>query len=332
MNLKSTVKKLFTMPLSVLDKYTSPLPWLGKGEAEKEPLLVIGGIARSGNHLLRGLLDGHPKLAVPPDEDYFIRTLTRHRMNQFKGWVTAKEEAPLFYRKMQKNDFFTRLNSGGGVNSDNDEPLLDLEKYSGYVRENHQRFSFENPFRAHFGALRKSLLINSNEPELLKVYFCVLNPLFNDINNIGSSLARYYDVKAVFLFRNPLAVYCSAKSRLYFDGGNIKVFCRAMNKYYRDVVSFERKNRGEVFYLSFESLINETVPLMQRLASFINIPYHDILSRVTQNGKDIKSNSSFEGKEGIDHQALYRYREKLTQEEITYIKDNCPQPSEINYS
>ena len=41
--------------------------------AETPPLLMLGAPPRGGNHLLRGLLDHHPQLLLPPDEDYFVR-------------------------------------------------------------------------------------------------------------------------------------------------------------------------------------------------------------------------------------------------------------------
>ena len=316
----------------LVNHFITPFPWAGIKSTNREPLLVIGGIARAGNHLVRGLLDGHPNLVIPPDEDYFVRTLARSRIHQLQGWLCGADKSPMFYTKMQKDGFFERLNTGQGENSGDTGPLLDLEKYYDYVKTHHTPFSFKGLYRTHFEALAESLLRNNQNPHALKVYFCVLNPLCNDVLNIGRVLAHYYDLKVIFIFRNPLATYCSAKSRHYFENGNITVFCRAVNKYYRDVALFEKENLGKVFYLSFESLVNNTESLMHEIASFIGIPYDDILTRVTQNGKEIESNSSFTQMKGIDKQVLYRYKEKLAEEEITYIKSHCADITPMNFS
>jgi hypothetical protein len=61
--------------------------------ASKPPLLILGAPPRGGNHLLRGLLDHHPQLLLPPDEDYFVRHLSRHPLLRLRGMLTSRSGA-----------------------------------------------------------------------------------------------------------------------------------------------------------------------------------------------------------------------------------------------
>jgi len=290
---------------------------------KKETIVLIGGLPRAGNHLLRGLLDGHQSLLMPPDEDYFVRTLARNTFYRLQGWFSSKKQAPSFYRIMQNNGFFERLNAGQGGDSHNTEPVLNLENYYAYVGQHHKRFSSKSLYHTHCEALTRALLIDNLDSSALKVIFCVLYPLSNDVLNMSSLLSKYYSLKALFIFRNPLAIYCSAKKRNYYEKGKIDVFCRAFNKYYEDIALLKKKHTGNILNLSFESLVTNTELVMRRVASFLSIPYTDSMMRVTQNGKESISNSSFDERKGIDTHVVDRYKEKLTTEEITCITTMC---------
>ena len=71
--------------------------------SKKPPLLILGAPPRGGNHLLRGLLDHHPQLLLPPDEDYFIRHLSRHPLLRLRGMLASSRGAPHIYRRLQKD-------------------------------------------------------------------------------------------------------------------------------------------------------------------------------------------------------------------------------------
>ena len=85
---------------------------------EKPPMLILGAPPRGGNHLLRGLLDSHPALLLPPDEDYFIRHLSRYPWLRLLGMLVSGEGAPRFYRKLQKGGHLERVAEGVGEELD----------------------------------------------------------------------------------------------------------------------------------------------------------------------------------------------------------------------
>ena len=80
--------------------------------SSKPPLLILGAPPRGGNHLLRGLLDHHPQLLLPPDEDYFVRHLSRHPLLRLRGMLSSHAGAPGFFRQLQKDGHLERINAG----------------------------------------------------------------------------------------------------------------------------------------------------------------------------------------------------------------------------
>ena len=71
---------------------------------------MLAAPPRGGNHLLRGLLDNHPQLLLPPDEDYFVRHLSRHPLLRLRGMFASRSGAPGFYRRLQKDGHLERIN------------------------------------------------------------------------------------------------------------------------------------------------------------------------------------------------------------------------------
>ena len=108
--------------------------------AAKAPLLILGAPPRGGNHLLRGLLDHHPELLLPPDEDYFIRHLSRQPLLRWAGMLASAAGAPGFYRRLQKDGHLERINAGHGTEVFGTEGSLDLDAYYQYIRDHHRRW------------------------------------------------------------------------------------------------------------------------------------------------------------------------------------------------
>ncbi|MCA9401058.1 MAG: sulfotransferase [Candidatus Omnitrophica bacterium] len=287
----------------------------------REKLIIIGGLQRSGNHLLRGLLDGHPQLIVPPEEDYFVRTLARSHVEQIKGCLLKSSDAPGFYKKMQKDGHFERVNEGKNENSANRKPLFDLDQYYQYVQRHYKKYSLQRLIQTHFEALSHTIIDQQVHPLKTKVMFCSFNPLHYDVLNVGRMLSQYYDLKAVFIFRHPLGTYCSGRKRQEFD--NIDLYCRQVNDHYEDVLKFSEENLGEVFCISFEKLIKNIEPNMRDVAHFLDIKFDHILNEYTQNREPTISNSSYERKKGVDPSVIDRYKDMLTEEEISLIELRC---------
>ena len=294
---------------------TRPLPRSG----DKPPLLILGAPPRGGNHLLRGLLDNHPQLLLPPDEDYFIRHLSRHPLLRLRGMLIPRPDAPGFFRKLQKEGHLERVNAGHGTEVFGTEGSLDLDAYYGYVSEHHQRLRSDDMVRNHVEALAAALGHKKGDGRL-RVFFCALQPSNRDLTRVGAMLARSYDVKGIFLIRDPRAHLASKLVRN--QSLNLDRFCRRQNRYWREIDNFIAK-RGPALRVRFEDLVTDTETSMRRICEFLGIDYSPVLLEYTQGGEASQSNSSFAASSGIDYSVLTRYRESLPSATISFVERHC---------
>jgi len=295
----------------------APAP--ARRETRKPPLLILGAPPRGGNHLLRGLLDNHPELLLPPDEDYFIRHLSRHPLLHLRGMLVSPGDAPAFYRKLQKDGHLERVNAGHGTEVFGSEDSLDLEAYYDYVRAHHTRLSPDSLVRNHVEALAVALG-HTREDSRMRVCFCALQPSNKDLSRVGAMLSRSYDVRGVFLVRDPRAHLASKLVRNpTLDLGR---FCRRQNRYWGEIDDFVARH-GPALRLRFEDLVTDTEGAMREVCEFAGIEFLPDVLEYTQGGEASQSNSSFAASPGIDHGVLTRYRESLPDETIRYLERHC---------
>jgi len=284
-------------------------------------MLIVGALPRGGNHLLRGLLDAHPALVLPPDEDYFVRHLLRHPVERLRGRLCSSRRAPAFYKRLQKDGHLERVNAGGAKNSFGTKDVLDLDRYYEYVRAHHRRFSIPSMIRTHFAAMQLALGAGQDEPsERIRVFFCALQSDKHDITNLGKALSPMYDLRGVFVFRDPRSHFGSKLGRK--PRAVLRRFCHRQNEYWREVETFEQLY-GPTLRVRFESLILETRETMARICDFAGIEFRPTNAEFTQNGRPTFSNSSFANVQGIDPAVLSRYREKVPAKTIAYIEKHC---------
>lgn len=285
----------------------------------KPPLLILGAPPRGGNHLLRGLLDHHPQLLLPPDEDYFVRHLSRHPLLRWRGMLASRERAPGFFRELQKDGHLERVNAGHGTEVFGTEDSLDLEAYYHYISEHHQRGSLDSLVRNHVEALAVALGHQEGDGRL-RVMFCALQPSNEDLTRVSSLLARSYDVRGIFLVRDPRAHLSSKLVRnptLSLDR-----FCRRQNSYWREIDWFG-EHCGPVLRLRFEELVTDTETCMRGVCEFAGIDFSPEVLEYTQGGEASRSNSSFAATTGIDQGVLTRYRDTLPAETVAYLEQHC---------
>ena len=285
----------------------------------KPPLLILGAPPRGGNHLLRGLLDHHPQLLLPPDEDYFIRHLSRHPLLRWRGMLTSSTGIPDFLRQLQKDGHLERINAGQGKEVFGTEGSLNLEAYYDYVSKHHRRGSVNRLVRNHVEALAVALG-HVGGGRRLRVYFCALQPSNNDLTRVSKMLARCYDVRGIFLARDPRALLASLLVRNpTLDLGR---FCQRQNSYWQEVDWFT-ENCGPALRLRFEDLVTDTESCMREACDFAGIAFSPAVLEYTQSGEASRSNSSFAVSTGIDRSVLTRYRESLPTETITFLEQHC---------
>ena len=285
----------------------------------KPPLLILGAPPRGGNHLLRGLLDDHPQLLLPPDEDYFVRHLARSPLARLRGTLLSRERAPAFCRRLQKNGHLERVNAGNGTEVFGTEHSLDLDAYYGYIREHHVRGSVDSLVHNHVEALAAALGHCGGDGRL-RVFFCALQPSNRDLTRVGRLLARSYGVRGIFLVRDPRAHLTSKLVRN--PGLNLRRFCERQNRYWCEIDGFAR-DCGPVLRLRFEELVTDTERCMREVCAFAGIEFDPGVLEYTQGGRIGRSNSSFSSSTGIDDRVVTRYRDALPAATTDYLRKHC---------
>ena len=287
--------------------------------ASKPPLLILGAPPRGGNHLLRGLLDHHPQLLLPPDEDYFVRHLSRHPLLRWRGMLSSRSKAPGFFRQLQKDGHLERINAGHGTEVFGTEDSLDLEAYYRYISEHHERANLDNLVRNHVEALAVALGHVEGDGRL-RVIFCALQPSNSDLSRVGRLLARSYEVRGIFLVRDPRAHLSSKLVRN--PTLNLSRFCQRQNRYWEEIDEFA-VNFGPALRLRFEELVTNTETCMRQVCEFAGIDFTPAVLEYTQGGEASRSNSSFGASAGIDRGVLTRYRDTLPAETVAYLEKHC---------
>jgi hypothetical protein len=287
--------------------------------AAKAPLLILGAPPRGGNHLLRGLLDYHPELLLPPDEDYFIRHLSRHPLLRWRGMLASAAGAPGFYRRLQKDGHLERINAGHGTEVFGTEDSLDLDAYYGYIRAHHRRWDLGALVSNHVEALARALGHTEGDGRL-RVFFCALQPSNRDLTRVSALLARNYDVRGIFLVRDPRAHLASKLVRN--PTLSLRRFCRRQNRYWYEIEEFS-VNCGPALRLRFEDLVTDAPARMREVCEFSGIDFLPSVLEYTQGGESSRSNSSFAASPGIDESALTRYRDTLPEKSVEFLEANC---------
>lgn len=264
----------------------------------KPPLVVIGGIAQSGIDLLRGLLDGARTLAVPPVDDFFVRTLTRNKTNLWNAWSCSRRNVVDFYRRMQYDGHFERSNAVHTEHFPRGPNLLDLGAYYAAVCGEFRRFSLYHTCEAHFLGLRAALYSARGCSEPIRVSSSVLVPEQGDFFNACWLLTKYYDVQAVIIYRHPATTYLSGHRRAYFGG--VEPFLRSIDQFSQQVSEATRRYRIRLLTTSFEKLLTETEHSMRRVSEFLQIPFDPFLLAYTQNGVAKENDSTLETGWSID--------------------------------
>ncbi len=285
----------------------------------KPQLLILGAPPRGGNHLLRGLLDHHPQLLLPPDEDYFVRHLSRHPLLRWRGMLSSPGGAPQFFRQLQKDGHLERINAGHGTEVFGTEDSLDLDAYYRYISEHHERGSVDSLVRNHVEALAVALGHVEGDGRL-RVIFCALQPNNSDLSRVGRLLARSYDVRGIFLVRDPRAHLSSKLVRN--PTLNLRRFCQRQNRYWEEIDEFAA-DFGPALRLRFEELVTDTKASMSRVCEFAGIDFLPGVLEYTQGGEAGRSNSSFGASTGIDRAVLTRYRDTLAAEKVAFLEQHC---------
>ncbi len=268
---------------------------------------------------MRGLLDHHPGLLMPPDEDYFIRQLSRHPLLRWRGMLTPRAWAPAFYRHLQKGGHLERINANYGTEVFGTKDSLDLAAYYDYISKHHRCGDIDNLVVNHVEGMARALGHTEGDGRM-RVFFCALQPGNKDLTRVSTLLARSYAVRGVFLLRDPRAHLHSKLARN--PHLSVRRFCQRQNRYVREINRFAR-DCGPALRLRFEDLVLDTETCMRQVCTFAGIDFSSIVLEYTQGGTTSFGNSSFTITSGIDQSVVTRYRGSLPAATIAYLERHC---------
>jgi hypothetical protein len=288
----------------------------------KPPVLYLGGMTRTGNHLILGLLDGHSRLAVPPDEDYTFLTLFSRRglPERLRQW---------WYRNGVRR---VPPESLWRVNKDNA-----LKRYCGRAAEQAgDRFSDAySRCEARLNALNASpprslyrffdgyldaMIAWSGEPAAppkYRVYFCA------GADSVGRFiLANGVGNRAVIVIRDPLQQTASWMVRQAGEPKSERLLlerCAYWNRVFDGYEEMAKDRR--VAFVAYEDLVNSPEATLSGLLKHLDLELEPINLEPTVGGVPRKSNSSFKSEQGIDKGALESYRKVFDEADIAILEE-----------
>ena len=290
----------------------------------KEGTVFICGAHKSGTTLLRSLLDGHPDLLAVPFETHFFRASGFWVDNDYKfHWPTSRDE------KTHRDTLRTMLdkrNAGSRQFSDTAfQSVLDLDSFEN-LWSSRDSDSLTDRWKAFVAFLRKEMGSGSG---------LIIEKSVENAEMASMIAAEIPDSKFIHISRNPYANLVALRE---FRRKNYTypLLPRAIRTLYNNFY-FAYRNQlslgDRLLHIQFEELLLEPELTMQKVASFIGIPFDDKLLRPTSMDKDWKGNSTSEKDfKGIDKAPLENYKEKLSAVEIEFVNRALgPVLSEFGY-
>jgi hypothetical protein len=285
--------------------------------------LFLGGAAKSGTTLLLSLLDGHPKLAVLPEETHFFEK--RRNFSVLENcpvkarWLRESGDSDLRYLARGKFE-----PSRQAVGSPNIRDYTNFD-YAAFVRLSEQF--------ARRPGLNDSLLFS----EVVRAYAIVNgcdwrncirwvektpgNELYSD-----DLFELFPGAKLLQLVRDPRAVFACRKKGLigrYGCYGRAHRLVREWNQSARQIRKLENLTDSYLL-VRYEDLVQDTARTLERVSQFIGIELLPVMLEPTRAGKRWGGNSAYDKTfDGISVETVSEWKKELTEDEIWWIEMHC---------
>jgi hypothetical protein len=282
--------------------------------------LFLGGAAKSGTTLLLTLLDGHPNLAVLPEETHFFE---QHR--HFAGLKSYPAKASWLLEKSN-----LRLLGLGRIEPPPETSNDSVRDYTSFDYSGFEQLA------AHFAnqpGLNDSLVFS----EIVRAYAiakgldwqnCIRWVEKTPGNEVYSDklFKLFPDAKLLQVVRDPRAVFASRKKRLVARfGGYAKAhrLLREWNESSRQITRLQKFTENYLL-VRYEDLVQDTVRTLERVSQFIGIELLPVMLEPTRAGMQWRGNSSFHnGFTGVSAESVNQWKETLTDDEIWWIETHC---------
>jgi hypothetical protein len=294
-----------------------------------QPMVLVSQANRSGGSLLAQLFSGHPDCHVHPGEIHFghprkvdwpdldpslgpkvwFRQLSEYRTPQYARFGFSKIGRDrskyddteivfpfLFLRRLQRQIFCQVL---APLSSPSNRQIIDAY------------------FTSYFNAW-----LDYQELYAPKRYVVGFTPrMSSEPKSVEHFFRDYPEGRLISVIREPKSWFVSLRGRK----PHVRVDPRPWMERWRRSADAALRNRElyapRVHVLRFEHLVGDTEGAMRGIADFLGLPFHEVLTRPTFQGRDILANTSFVQKQaGIIDAPLERAR-TLSAEDTACIEE-----------
>ena len=284
--------------------------------------LFLGGAAKSGTTLLLSLLDGHPKLAVLPEETHFFEK--RRNFSILKNypakarWLRESSDSDL--RFLARGQF----QPSQGRSSANTRDYTNID-YPAFVR-----------LSEHFAkqpGLNDSLLFS----EIVRAYAVVNGCDWRNCvrwvektpgNEVYSDdlFKLFPEAKLLQLARDPRAVFASRKKGLIGRYGCYGRAHRLVLEWNQSARHINKLQKQSYRYLMvrYEDLVTDVAKTLERVSRFVGIELLPAMLEPTRAGKRWGGNSAYDKTfDGISAEPVNQWKNQLTNDEIWWVEMHC---------
>jgi hypothetical protein len=288
--------------------------------------LFLGGAAKSGTTLLLSLLDGHPKLAVLPEETHFFG-----EHNDFSTLNSRPDKARWLLEKSN-----LRFLAPDRVDSAVETGEGDPRDYTGFDYSCFVRLAEQF---AKQPWLNDSLIFS----EIVRAYAiakgcdwrdCVCWVEKTPCNEVYSDILfkLFPEAKLLQVVRDPRAVFASRKKLLvsrYGSHAKAHRLVREWNESARQIRKLQ-KRPDSYLLVRYEDLVQNTAGILERVCQFIGIELLPVMLEPTRAGKLWGGNSAYDKRfGGVSAESVNQWKKELTENEIWWIEMHCREGMQI---
>jgi hypothetical protein len=296
-----------------------------------QPLVLISQANRSGGTLMAQLFDGHPDCHVHPGEmhighrrkvdwpdldlggkpDRWFRALSEDRLVQYahsgftkagraanKDRATARQRVyPLIFMRRLQREIFRKAIASRKI--ERQRQILDAY-FTSYFNAWLDYQGIYQPRRYVVGFIPRL----SSERESVERYF-----------------RDYPEGRLISVVRDPKAWFVSLRAKKPDERQDPRDSIGRWKRSTQAALDNLERHGSRVRVVRFEDLVGDTEGSMRGLAEFLDLPFHEVITRPTYQGLDIRANSSFTNQsQGVIDGPLQRARE-LSPEHSALIEE-----------
>jgi hypothetical protein len=270
------------------------------------PIFILG-MARSGTTLIRSILNSHPNIAIPRETSFFYlldeflkktrkNSISDYNKNEFWKWYSNK-------RRFKYLDL-----DPSAVKRD-----IDFSRDQGYFKNVFQ--SVMDNHMKNKGKIRWAEKTPGHELYLNKIF------------------EFYPDAKIIFMIRDPRAVYASLK-KVPWGVQFVSVAIKRWNSSLKILKTY--KNDKRIIGIRYEDLVSDSERIVKSICNFLEEDYNEeILNErkklTNSKGSNWTSKYELEVSRGIDSNSLEKWKNELTDFQISAIENYCDKESLNTY-